>query len=195
MSIEFGLDWSLGPSAFSALIDQLIHDAVQEDCVLPLMFSFDSAVNSISVIALINASISCKDCEAQCCQSNPKGEPLGLCQEDVKQLTETYGEQFTERFTPNEEGGTLPMPCPFYSFWSTDEKETHCHCAIYSNRPLACRVYPFDMPATVDGESVLALSSRCPEARRLVKQYYMVMYGLRHPLQAAHEQILATGGG
>lgn len=87
--------------------------------------------------------------------------------------------QFKDRWTFIGYGSEYPnqcsrrlmrYPCPFY--------DTHLHsCTIYTVRPLVCCAYP------LGSEEEVAVSSACPEARRLATLILKVVNKFYHHLQ------------
>jgi Fe-S-cluster containining protein len=101
-------------------------------------------------------------------ESYINSEPIGLLPLEYNHLSDKYG---NKNFIIKGAEAFLPLPCPFLK---------NGQCIIYRERPLVCVLYPFQPGGTDgDGRSLIALSSSCPEARRITKQVYMMNWRLR----------------
>ena len=127
---------------------------------------------------LITDSVNCAGC-GKCCREPTafSGGHTALWPEELPALARLKGvalEQFRRDWIipsslskdPDRRGGvdrTLEMrcdPCPFY-------KPGLFNCSIHSQRPMACRLYPVDIP---DENRNLTVQIGCPEAFRIARQ-------------------------
>ena len=110
----------------------------------------------------------CRHC-GRCCDGSLKdaeADGIGIDgpeMDDIASYLETDRKELAERWTSDGDGGmVLRYPCAFRS------PETG-RCDIYPVRPLVCRYYPLEHPATIgSGDSmrrVLTVDTDCPSAR------------------------------
>jgi len=154
----------------------MIHRAEKNGKVLALPMEIVPGMTMINLMTLLIAQVNCDGCDARCCKHNPNGAPLEMLPPEYQRLAEKYGHQ---HFTVKGEWAYLPMPCPFLKV---------NRCTIYRDRPLVCVLYPFQ-PGALDGDghNLLALASKCPEAKRIAGQVYMTEWRIRRQFELLGE--------
>jgi len=119
-------------------------------------------------MSLITSQIDCSGCSAVCCKENTKDRMLYIPPSEAERLSMKYGSGVLGSY---EWVRYIPMPCPFLK---------HEKCSIYEDRPSSCVLYPFQPGATNStGDHILALDSRCPEARRISTRVYVGLWEIQ----------------
>lgn len=110
---------------------------------------------------VMDTMFTCQRC-GRCCRG-PLLDGIAIVPGDVRRIANHMGmppgavlRTYTG-WTGGPAHGVMPYPCPFYAF---DQ------CAIYTDRPLVCRVFPLDL-SFVETAGEIALQMFCPAARDL----------------------------
>lgn len=163
------IDWQLDQEPFRRLVDSIINEAKVTNKVIALPLGIHPGQTALDLMTLLLCQVNCDDCHVPCCRENPGGLPISILPPEYERLAAKYdvGE------LKQSDDGTyeLPTPCPFLK---------GNRCSIYSDRPLVCVIYPYQLGGE-DGEGnmVLALSSSCPDARRISRLVYMFAWRIR----------------
>ena len=179
--MQFEMNLKLPEAEFRKQIDNLINNARKAETVLPLPCHIDGA--PMEIAALILSQIDCSDCDARCCRS-PKYAEFGIpfLSTEYLALVDRIGVEKLAKIDIKLIGNSryMPTPCPFL------HKKT---CSIYDIRPVVCVLYPFD-PSAVDGQGdiMVSLDPLCPEARRIAKRAYSMLWKLYNKMQEAYAQ-------
>jgi len=165
--------WDIDQKQFKDQVRQMIAMARKGNNVLTLPIS-----PSLESILLILSQVNCDGCDAICCRVSPPDETVAMTPSEYKMLREKYGD---EGMVSTWLGGVIKMPCRFLK---------NKRCSIYSERPLACVVFPIQhggaCGASFDSQpfEALAVSSYCPEGRRIAKAVYMTMWQIKQKIWA-----------
>ncbi len=180
------INWELDELHFHQQIKDYIarSHALGKVLVLPIRVGETDPKHFLEKMALLQSMLHCQGCGAVCCRSNPDGEPFELLPTDGKRL-EAYDAAHGNHLIRKQDGmRELPMPCPYLAY---------DHCAVYPIRPFICMLYPFQPGGeNSNGEPLVAVESRCPEARRIAELVYMNYYHIAHQTR---EQIKSLEGG
>ncbi|MBA7546420.1 hypothetical protein ES705_38810 [subsurface metagenome] len=167
-SMRFEIDWTLDQVQFRASIRKMIKQARASGKVLTLPLFPLTGDGALELITIITSQVRCGGCDALCCKSNPHGSDLSLLPSEYRRLKEKYGDAHLQA---TGEEYWIKMPCGFLQGGQ---------CTIYPDRPLACFLYPFNPGGEGEGgRMAIALESRCPEARRITRDFYMTSWRLR----------------
>jgi len=164
--------WDIDQKQFKEQVRQMIAMARKGNNVLTLPIS-----SSLESMLLILSQVNCDGCDAICCRVSPPDEMVAMTPSEYKMLRERYGD---EGMVSTRLGGAIKMPCRFLK---------NKHCSIYPERPLSCVVFPIQpggaYGASFDSQPLeaLAVSSYCPEGRRIAKAVYMTMWQIKQKIQ------------
>lgn len=175
-------NWQLNQEAFRHEVRKLINRAEKEGKVLALPIKISPGQQMLDMMTLLLSQVNCDGCDARCCKIKTYNKPIEVLPPEYERLAEKYGSQ---HFKKKGEVVELHMPCPFLK---------NNRCSIYRDRPLVCVLYPYQFGANdVAGNMVLAMSSSCPEARRITRNIYMWSWRLRHQFQLLGEENFLKG--
>lgn len=167
--LAFEIKWDLPEKDFRKSVDDLIARCKAEGKVLALDIAIGNRQSFLDALTLLLSQVDCGGCDAPCCRSNPDGLPMQIGPNEAARLRWYFKDERQLDFSGD--WPTLSMPCPLLEDSS---------CMIYSERPMVCVFYPFNPGATDDqGKDVIALDSRCPEARRIIRKAYLTQWKLR----------------
>jgi Fe-S-cluster containining protein len=167
--LAFEINWNLPEEEFRRRVDELIARCEAEGKVVALDIAIGSGRSFLDALTLLLTQVNCEGCDAPCCQSNPNDLPMQLGPNEAARLRRYFKDG--RQFDFSGDWPTVSMPCPFFE---------EGRCMIYDERPMVCVFYPFNPGATDEqGSPVLAMESRCPEARRIVQRAYMMEWKLR----------------
>jgi Fe-S-cluster containining protein len=170
----FSIDWELGKDDFQASIRDMMKECITGRKVLSLPIELIPGMSFLTQIALLTCQVNCADC-CKCCEVG-EGRLIDIIPLEYQYLANKYG---THNFIMDGMDHAIPYPCPFL--------KSH-RCSIYGDRPFVCAMFPFQ-PGGTAGENMeiktVAISSQCPEARRITRAVYMNLWRLRRQLARA----------
>jgi len=163
------IDFSLDRELFRQSILAVIHEAQENNLVIPLPIMQNTGKKFLEQLSLILAQVDCSHCESICCKQN-HGIPIAVSENELNRLLKI--KEFPhEKITKGWSG--IMTPCPFL-------QPGNDLCEVYVIRPSVCVMYPFQIGGSDDGgKLLLSLASECPEARRIAISIYMTMYDVK----------------
>jgi len=168
-SEQWAVDWDLPFDVFQSRIRFIVNDALEKEKVIPLPVITARGMQFLDEVTMLGSRIHCNGC-TKCCTDNPCGNPIECMPEEGDILVNKYG---TTNFTRYNGIWQIKVPC---GFLDADGK-----CVIYNERPSVCVLYPFQFGARDDeGNTLLALDSDCPEARKAALEIYIYRWYLRN---------------
>ena len=181
--LKYVIDWDLDEGPFRRLIQDLLHQTKRLGKVVPLPIRPAPGLGRELLILLVSG-VRCEGCNAACCRIPDKDPEISVLPPEYEQLSAKYGPQ---HFIKSSDGYALPMPCPFLK---------GNRCSIYADRPLVCLFYPFQPGAHDEAHVLFAVSSSCPEGRRIAREVYFTSWQLRRQMLRLGVEFLAefTGG-
>ena len=164
--LAWDINWELPREEFQAHVRSMIDLVVERQLVIALPIPMVPGILSAALMSLVCSQIDCGGCNAICCKENTKR--LYIPPSEAERLSNKYGKDALEVFCGVS---YIPMPCAFLK---------HGKCSIYEDRPSSCVLYPFQPGATnSNGDVILALDSRCPEARRVSMRVYTGLWEIQ----------------
>jgi Fe-S-cluster containining protein len=169
IGIKTELNWNLPEAEFRRQIIDMIEKYRRAGKVIPLPWETEKGLAFASQLAVLLANLDCAMCNSFCCREAVAGEAyIELTPWECADLVKKGHGQFIKN-------GCLPMPCPFLKTGG---------CSIYADRPLVCVLYPWQTGReNGKGESTLAVSSSCPEGRRVALKIFMWAWVVLHRMQ------------
>ena len=170
--------WNVPLPDFVQQINRLIADAEAKDAVIPLPIRQATKAAYIEQMVLFNSRLNCEACHAKCCVNALSHPTVTLSAKEYELLCGLIGREKMNSFGIKKgepvdvgplhlESYDMPLPCPFL--------KAH-RCSIYNHRPSICVIYPAGGRSFINGMPTMAVSSSCPEARRLVRSIYITAY-------------------
>lgn len=167
-SEQWEVDWDLPYDTFQSRIKFIIDDALQKGKVIPIPIAVAHGLEFLSQVTLLISQVHCNGC-TKCCTTNLYEHPIECMPAEGNILTRKYG---TTNFVRYKGMWQLRVPCGFL--------DSCGKCTIYSERPVVCVMYPFQIGAADNvGDNLLALDSSCPEARNIALQIYLYRWNIR----------------
>lgn len=172
------VDWDLPPREFERQVDQLILQYTAGGKVIPLPIALPPNGKGQDLLVVMLAKIDCSGCDAICCREQPANEDkIAMAPAEFEDLKRKYP---TIMHSVHLSEDSVTAPCPLLK---------DGRCQVYHDRPFVCWLYPFEFGAwtvpegTARKEQLAAVSSSCPEARKLAKGIYLSRYQQIHSLQ------------
>lgn len=120
-------------------------------------------------LSLVLSQVNCDKCDALCCKNDDNHNGITLMSQDREVLEKMNLGHLIKGagIRPH-----LAYPCPLLK-----KKQ----CTIYADRPIACLLYPFQSGGSITDEHILtmAVSSSCPEGRRIARQVFIMAWHIR----------------
>ena len=176
------INWDVPIAEFIGQVNLMMEEAENQDTVIPLPVTQLSGRAMVEQIAMFNANVNCESCNAKCCREDKRNPSVMLTGKEYKVLLELVGQHCMDLWgikkgepvveaTFKEESYDMPLPCVFL--------KGH-RCNIYDKRPSTCVMYPVQFGAGINGVPVMAVSPKCPEARRQARRIYITAYHLHN---------------
>jgi Fe-S-cluster containining protein len=179
--LEFKIDFTLPEADFRKQIDEVIHASTKAEVLLPLPCHVDE--ESMEFAALILTQLDCTSCDARCCRTTKLAKfGIPFWETEYELLAKRIGAQKLAAIPVRSIGKNkyMPTPCPFLRKNS---------CSVHDIRPWVCIYYPIDPSgADVDGHKLLTVDPQCPEARRIAKRTYLMLWRLFNKMKEASPQ-------
>lgn len=167
-TLAWGINWDLPRREFQLHIRDLIDTVVEKELVIALPIPIIQGTASAGTLGLVVSQIDCSACTAPCCRQNVEDKLLFVLPTEHQTLSRKYGDK---HFRTVNGHTYIQMPCPFL---------VSNKCSIHEDRPSVCVLYPFQPGANDEtGNPLLALDSRCPEARRITMRVYTSMWEIQ----------------
>lgn len=162
------LNWDVSQEEMKQQIRTLIANCRVSGKVitLPLKASYETLV-------MLLAQVNCEGCEAVCCKMSPPDELIALAPSEYDQLVKKHG---IEGIQKDRLPWGIKTPCRFLK---------KNRCTIYQERPVACIAFPMQPGGELAGSyagprfEAMAVASYCPEARRIAKSIYMMVWRIK----------------
>lgn len=130
-----------------------------------------------------NLRFNCKTCGICCGDTKKKKRTILMLDEEVAQINIRTGKKISDFVT-------ICINKKPYSFEMKKKENGKCiflssenKCTIYSNRPLICRFYPFELNSKAKGTYEFLSTSECPginQGKILEKKYFKDLFELAH---------------
>jgi Fe-S-cluster containining protein len=178
---RFEINFNLAEKDFRLQIEEMIKNARMNETVLSLP---SSKADPLEYTALFLSQINCTNCESLCCKSKSYAKyGIPFANSEYQSLENRVGKERLEKLGIKTIGKTkfAKVPCPFLH-----KKQ----CTIYDIRPHVCMQYPIDVNSVdSNGIRMFSVDPFCPEARRIVKQVWMIYWKLFNKLKEMSTQI------
>lgn len=175
LALKTDIDWELGQVDFESQIRVMIRECERKSKVITLPVFMLPGAHFLGDLAMLLAQVKCSGCEAKCCKKASGAEDkegIGITQTDEDLLIKM---SLGKHVKGSGDTTHLEYPCPLL---------LNNLCTVYPNRPTVCILFPFQTGGfTGEGQRMLAVSSDCPEARRIAKEVYLKAWEVRKTLQ------------
>lgn len=181
------MDWGIPLPEFRNSVKQMIKSCRERNKVITLPLEINPGPQFLYQMACLLEQVNCKKCDAVCCSKDLSMDQRGiyLVKSELDRLA-----KYHPRTRTDADGRTfITFPCKFLQKpgWPDGPR-----CGIYKDRPFPCIIFPVQPGGFLDSKEAIAISSECPEGRRIALNLYLTAWHIRNSLGKFTENDLET---